>query len=325
MKVIEVQNQGKNSTLILGNRPIPKISPDEVLIKVHTSGVNRADIFQKQGLYPPPQGVSDVLGLEVCGIIEKKGSKVQGFNVGDKVCALLEGGGYASYAKAYYKQIFPLPDNLNFIEGASLPEALYTAYSNMFHYAKLKRGESLFMHGGTSGIGVFVAQIAHNFGIDFYTSVGSDDKLRFISNLTKCHAVNYNKNDFVQWIKEKTASRGVNVIIDIVGGDYFQRNIKCLSVGGRLICLSFLKGANIDANIAPIVFKELTIMGSTLRSKNKKEKALITKGLMKNLWPLLQQGAIKPIISGVFSIEEIALAHKKMESGDNIGKIILKF
>jgi NADPH2:quinone reductase len=324
MWTIEVEDPGANSKLVKGTRPMPSPLRDEVLIKTSAAGINRADIFQRNGLYPPPKGASDVIGLEVSGIIEKIGSNVKNFKVGDKVCALLEGGGYAQYSTAPASQTLPIPENLDFIEGAALPEALFTVYSNFFHHAKIKKGESFLIHGGASGIGTFAVQVARECGITCYATAGSDAKCHFIEELGAYAAINYKNTDFVEEIKKLTEQKGVNCIIDIVGGDYFNRNLRALATGGRMICLSFLQGAETKANLAPILFKNLTIMGTTLRNKTTKQKAKIAEDLKNNIWPLVESGKIKPVISKVFHFHNVMDAHKLMESGRHIGKIILK-
>ena len=324
MWAIEVTNPGKNSSLSKSSRPTPTPLPHEVLIKTYAVGINRADIFQKQGLYPAPPGASDILGLEVSGIIEEIGNKVTEFKKGDKVCAILEGGGYAEYVSVADTQVLPLPSNFDFTEGASLPEALFTVYSNLFHHAKMKKDESLLIHGGASGIGTFAVQLAKAFGIKCYTTAGNDDKCRFLEQLGAVRAINYKTSNFVEVIKDATNNTGVDAIIDIVGGEYFNRNLKCLANNGRMICLSFLQGAKIEANLASLVFKNLTIMGTTLRSQPPRKKAIIASDLKKHIWPLLEDKTIKPVIDSIFDINNVSKAHKLMEDSGHIGKIILK-
>lgn len=324
MWAIEVGNPGANSTLYKGARPVPNPLPHEVLIRTCAIGINRADLFQRYGLYPPPAGVSEVLGLEISGIVERIGESVSTFKIGDKVCALLEGGGYAEYAVASAAQTILIPKNLDFIQGAALPEALFTVYSNFFHHANIQKGESLLIHGGTSGIGTFAVQVAKEFGVTCFATAGNDKKCDFLEGLGAVRAINYKNNDFVECIKAITHGEGVNCIIDIVGGEYFNRNLKILANGGRLICLSFLQGSKIEANIAPLVFKNLTVVGTTLRSKNKEQKAEIASDLRKCIWPLLENGKIKPVIDSTFDLQNIEDAHKLMESSLHIGKIILK-
>lgn len=324
MWAIEVGNPGIDNYLYRGIRQVPNLSPHEILIKTYAAGINRADIFQKRNLYPAPNGASDVLGLEVSGIVEEIGENVSSFKKGDKVCALLEGGGYAEYAVASASQVLFIPDNLDFIQSAALPEALFTAYSNIFHHANLQKGESLLIHGGASGVGTFAVQIAREFGITCFATAGSDKKCSALEALGAKHAINYKNDDFVECIKELTGCAGVNCIVDIVGGDYFNRNLKTLASGGRMICLSFLQGSKIEANIAPLVFKNLSIIGTSLRNKTQEQKARIASDLKKHIWPLLEKDKIKPVIDSVFNFENVEDAHKLMESSLHTGKIILK-
>lgn len=324
MWAIKIENPGKDSSLKIGTCPIPEVLPNEILIKTAAIGVNRADIFQRNGLYPPPHGASDILGLEISGIVEKIGHDVTNWMPGDKVCALLEGGGYAEYAKVDASQVLHLPKGYNFIEGAALPEAFFTVYSNLFLHANLQKGESLLIHGGASGIGTTAIQIAKAFGIDCYTTAGSDKKCQFLQDLGAKIAINYKTFDFVEAIKSATKNQGVDCIIDMVGGDYFNRNLKILKHGGQMICISFLQGSKIEANIASLVYKNLTIMGTTLRTKKQADKANIAAGLKRDIWPLLENNSIKPIVDSVFSFKEAEKAHKLMEDSSHIGKIILK-
>ena len=319
-----IKHDNKANLLTVGSCAKPEIASNEVLIKTIAAGVNRADIFQKNGLYPPPPGSSDILGLEVAGTIAQIGKDVTGFNVGDRVCALLEGGGYAEYAAAPATQTLHLPENLDFIQGASLPEALFTAYSNLFDHAHMKPGESLLMHGGTSGLGTFTMQIATAFGINCYSTAKSDEKCIFLESLGAKNAINYKTHNFVEEIQSLTNGEGVNCIIDIVGGDYFNKNLKALANNGRLVCLSFLNGAKIEANLAPLLFKNLTITGTTLRNKSLLYKEKIANSLHKEIWPLLANNTIRPVIDSVFSFSEANNAHKLMEDSGHIGKIILK-
>lgn len=325
MRAIQITGSGNNTNLSMCLVPIPDILPDEVLIKTCAIGINRADIFQKQGLYAPPAGVSNILGLEISGIIEKTGSQILDFKPGDKVCALLEGGGYAQYAAVKASQIFILHDNIDFISAAAIPEAIFTSYSNIFNYAKMCAGESLLIHGGASGIGTMAIQIAREFGINCFATTGSDTKCAAIKELGASVAINYKTTDFVTEINHTTNNKGVDCIIDMVGGDYFNRNLKILAKNGRLICISLLGGAKIEANLAPVIFKNLTITGTTLRNKSATEKAIIATDLKQKIWPLLSSGKIKPVIDSVFDFTEANLAHQLMESGRHIGKIILKY
>ncbi|MCE3233554.1 MAG: putative quinone oxidoreductase, family [Rickettsiaceae bacterium] len=305
----------------IGKSDIPLPKPHEVLIKVFAAGVNRADILQKQGKYPPPQGASNILGLEVAGEIVRLGSDVTNWKIGDKVCALLEGGGYAEYAAAPSQQILPIPNGFDYIKAASLPEALFTVWSNLFHHSKIKPGETLLVHGGTSGIGIAAVQIAKEFGIICYATAGSDKKCNFLRDLGVKQAINYKTEDFYSII---SSLGGVDVILDMVGGEYFNKNINILNQGGRLVSIAFIGGAQAQVNFAPVLMKNLTLMGTTLRRKSLQDKAKIALELQEKLWPLLENGSIKPIIDSVFSLEEAEKAHELMKSSTHIGKIVLK-
>jgi putative PIG3 family NAD(P)H quinone oxidoreductase len=322
MKTVEVTGKGDNTHLAIGSRDIPTPNLGQVLIEVFASGVNRADILQRQGKYPPTQGVSDILGLEVAGKIVKIGEDVTTFKEGDKVFALLEGGGYAEFAVANVACVLPIPQNMNYVEAASLPEALFTAYSNLFFYAKMQKGESLLMHGGTSGIGVIAIQMAKEFGIKCFATAGSEKKCEFLNSLGVDLAINYKEQDFVEAIKQ---AGGVDVVLDMVGGDYFQKNLSILKQSGRLISIAMQNGAKTDINFAPLLLKNLTIIGTTLRNKPVDFKASIAKDLISLVLPKIASGRIKPVIDSVFSIDEAQKAHDLMQSGQHIGKIVLKF
>lgn len=322
MKTVEVMGKGENAHLTIGSRDIPTPNLGQVLIKVFASGVNRADILQRQGKYPPPEGVSSVLGLEVAGQIVKIGKDVTAFKEGDKVCALLEGGGYAEFAVANVACVLPIPENMSYIEAASLPEALFTAYSNLFFYAKMQKGENLLMHGGTSGVGVIAVQLAREFGIKCFATAGSEKKCEFLKELGVDLSINYKEQDFVETIKQ---AGGVDVVIDMVGGDYFQKNLSVLNQNGRLISIAMMNGAKTDINFAPLLLRNLTMIGTTLRNKPADFKASIAKDLINLVLPKIASGRIKPIIDSVFAIDEAQKAHDLMQSGRHIGKIILKF
>lgn len=321
MKTVEVLGMGGNARLEIGSRDIPTPSLEQVLIKVHAAGVNRADILQKQGKYPPPKGASDVLGLEVSGQVVEVGEGVKGLKKGDKVCALLDGGGYAEYAIANQACVLPIIDNMSFEQAASLPESLFTAWSNIFTHANMKEGECLLFHGGTSGVGVMALQIAKEFGIKCYATAGSKEKCDFLNNLGVDKAINYKEQNFVEIIKE---SGGVDVVIDMVGGDYWTKNLKLLKKGGRLISIAMINGAKAEINFVPLLINNLTLKGTTLRSKPIDFKASIQKELVQNIMPKLKDGAIKPIVDSVFDIEDVEKAHNLMLSSQHIGKIVLK-
>jgi len=301
--------------------PTPK--PNEVLIKVHAAGVNRPDIMQRQGLYPPPEGASNILGLEIAGTIVDLGDTQSHLKIGDQVCALVTGGGYAEYCTAAAPLCLPIPNGLNFTQAAALPETYFTVWSNLFDRAQLKANETVLIHGGSSGIGTTAIQLAKAFGANVIITAGSDEKCQFCTELGTDLAINYREQDFVQVIKGHTNGNGVDVILDMIGGDYFPRNIKCLNFDGRLVHIALQHGIKADINLLPIMLKRLSITGSTLRARNTGFKAAIAQQLQKNVWPLLATGQIKPIIHQTFPLAEAAKAHSLMESSQHIGKIIL--
>jgi NADPH2:quinone reductase len=304
-------------------RPIPKISETEVLIKVHAAGINRPDVMQRKGLYPPPPGASDIPGLEVSGKIIKLGKKVTHLNVGDHVCALVTGGGYAEYSLANAELCLPIPNGFNFIQAAALPETFFTVWSNVFDRAKIKPHENLLIHGGSSGIGTTAIQLVKAFGANVFITAGTKEKCDFCSKLGADVAINYKLQDFVTEIIHLTHDKGVDVILDMVGGDYFPRNLKCMGFDARLVQIAIQNGPKTEVNLLPIMLKRLTITGSTLRARNNAFKIDIAKQLLDKVWPLLESGDIKPVIHTIFPLEEAGKAHQLMESSEHMGKIIL--
>jgi putative PIG3 family NAD(P)H quinone oxidoreductase len=302
------------------DRPQPGMG--EVLIRVEAAGVNRPDIMQRKGLYPPPPGASDILGLEVAGTVAAVGEQVSSPRVGDDVCALVTGGGYAEYCIAAAPLCLPIPGGLNYIQAASLPETFFTVWTNVFERGKLQAWDSILIHGGTSGIGVAAIQLARCFGSKVFTTAGTEEKCRFCADLGAL-AINYHEQDFAASILELTDNRGVDVILDMVGGDYLQRNLSCLAMEGRLVQIAVMNGPKANINLATIMLKRLTLTGSTLRPRGVDEKARIARALLAQVWPLLESGEIKPIVHAVFKLEKAADAHSLMESGRHIGKIIL--
>jgi len=319
MKIIEVIAK----SLQLGTCCLPTPSATEVLIKVMAAGVNRADIMQRNGLYPPPAGASNVLGLEVSGIVEAVGADVDSVKIGDSVCALLTGGGYAEYCVADANLCLPIPKEISFIQAAGIPEAFFTVWSNLFERAQIKKGESLLVHGGSSGIGTTAIQFAKAFAIKVFITAGSQEKCDFCLQLGAEAAINYQKQDFVSEIKQLTDNQGVDVILDMVGGDYFSRNIKCMAYDARLVQIAIQKGYQAEVNLLPIMLKRLTITGATLRYRDIAFKRKIAKQLQQKVWPLLAEGKLTPVIDSVFSLENVAQAHELMESSLHKGKIIL--
>lgn len=324
MRAIEITTQGGPETLSLTTRAIPKPSANQVLIKVAAAGVNRPDVMQRKGLYPPPPGASDVPGLEISGTIVALGEQVAHLNIGDQVCALVTGGGYAEYCLASADCCLPIPAGLSFIQAAALPETFFTVWSNVFDRARLQPGETLLVHGGSSGIGTTAIQLAKAFNAKVFVTAGSAEKCRRCLQLGADAAINYHDEDFVDVILNLTQNKGVDVILDMVGGDYLPRNIKCMADDARLVQIAMQHGPKTDINLLPIMLKRLTITGSTLRARDDAFKADIAKQLLNNVWQLLATGKIKPIIHSTFSLSDAAKAHELMESNQHFGKIILE-
>ncbi|MEQ1740242.1 MAG: NAD(P)H-quinone oxidoreductase [Methyloglobulus sp.] len=319
MLAIEVQS-GKLAPV---ERPVPVPKAGQILIKVMAAGVNRPDVMQRKGLYPPPPGASDIPGLEIAGIIVALGDNPNNFNIGDKACALVTGGGYAEYCLASTSLCLPIPDNCSYIEAAGIPETFFTVWSNVFDRAQLQKGETLLVHGGGSGIGTTAIQLAKAFDANVIVTAGSSAKCQFCLELGADAAINYHEQDFVSEIAKITDNKGVNVILDMIGGDYFPRNLQCLAVEGRLVQIAVQQSPKSDINLWTMMSKRLTITGSTLRARDDSFKANIASNLMKHVWPLLTSGRVKPIIHSTFALTDAAKAHELMESSQHIGKIIL--
>jgi NADPH2:quinone reductase len=311
-------------SLKLTERAIPKLGIHQVLIKVTAAGVNRPDVMQRKGLYPAPQGASDIPGLEISGIIVALGSSVSPFKMGDVVCALVSGGGYAEYCLASMSHCLPIPTGLTLTEAAALPETFFTVWSNVFDRAQLQEGETLLVHGGSSGIGTTAIQLAQAFGAKVIITAGSKEKCEYCLELGADAAINYKEQDFVLEINRLTNNKGVNVILDMIGGDYFSRNLKCMADDARLLQIAIQNGAKTEINLLPIMLKRLTITGSTLRARDDVFKANIAEKLQQKVWPLLANGTIKPIIHARFALNEASKAHELMESSLHIGKILLE-
>jgi NADPH2:quinone reductase len=332
MNAIEITEFGAPDVLVLAERPMPEPKAGEVLIKVAASGVNRPDVFQRRGNYAPPPGASDVPGLEVAGEVVEGAIDEQrnpfGLKLGDRVCALLTGGGYAEYVSVPLAQCLPVPKGLSDVEAASLPETFFTVWSNVFERARLGRGEggeneTLLVQGGSSGIGVTAIQIAHALGFRVFATAGSADKCRACEALGADCAINYKSEDFVEVVKSLTHDRGVDVILDMVAGSYVSRELSALADGGRLVLIALLGGAKAELNCNEILRRRLTITGSTLRSRSVDFKATIATQLKTRVWPHLEAGRIKPVIYRAFPAAQAAQAHALMESGEHIGKIVL--
>ena len=323
MKVIEIREPGGPEVLVPAERPLPQPGEGEVLIKVAAAGVNRPDCLQRQGSYPPPKGASDIPGLEIAGEIAALGAGVSGLKIGEKVCALVTGGGYAEYCVAPAPQCLPIPKGYTMEQAAALPETFFTVWVNVFVRSDLKPGESFLVHGGTSGIGTTAIQLAKALGSTVFATAGSADKVAACTKLGADRAINYREEDFVEAVKEATGGKGVDVILDMVGGDYIPRDIKALAEDGRLSFIAFLGGPKAEVNFAAVMMKRLTITGSTLRARPVAVKAALAAELKTKVWPLLDAGKVAPVMAASFPLAEAAKAHALMESSDHIGKIVL--
>jgi putative PIG3 family NAD(P)H quinone oxidoreductase len=322
MQAIIIKKPGGPEVLQLEERESPKPKASEVLIEVKASGINRPDVFQRMGGYPAPEGApDDIPGLEVSGIIKEVGQDVKQWQVGDKVCALVAGGAYASEVAAPAVQCLPIPKGLNFVEGASLPETFFTVWSNVFDRGNFQKGESFLVHGGTSGIGVTAIQMVKSMGGKVFTTAGTQEKCDYAIKLGADLAINYKEQDFEEYLKDK--KEGVDVILDMVGGDYTAKNINILNSEGRLVIINAMKNAESTINMKKVMVKRLTITGSTLRARSPEFKAAIAEKLKKHIWPKIETGEIKPVIYKTFPLAEASNAHELMESSEHIGKIIL--
>jgi len=324
MTYIKLKKYGSADGLVPDRAPIPNPGRGEVLIKVEAAGVNRPDILQRTGNYTPPPGASDVLGLEVAGKIVSLGEEVKGWQVGDEVCALVASGGYAEFCVAPGPQCLPVPKGLSMVEAAGLPETFFTVWTNVFERGRLKSGETVLIHGGTSGIGTTAIQLAHAFGATVLTTAGSDEKCAFCEKIGAKKAINYRTKDFVKEVASLTDGKGVDLILDMVGGPYIEKNIAALTVEGRLVQIAFLQESSVMIDFLPMMLKRLTLTGSTLRPRSVEQKEAIAHALKKNVWPLLEKGIVKPIIFKTFPLAQAAEAHRLMESSAHIGKIILE-
>ena len=324
MMCIEISKPGDPGVLKLVERPDPRPGPGEVLIRVAAAGVNRPDVMQRRGAYPPPPGASDVPGLEVSGTIEALGEGVRSWRVGDDVCALVAGGGYATLCVAPARQCLPAPANLDLVAAAAIPETFFTVWTNVFDRGRLKAGESALFHGGTSGIGTTAIQLAAARGAQVFATAGSDEKCRACERLGAAHAINYKTTDFVEAIRSLTGDRGVDLVLDIVGGRYVPRNLAVLATDGRLVQIGFQGGeTSAPVDFRRVLGRRLTITGSTLRPRSVDEKGQIADALRQHVWPLIEAGAVKPVIYRTLPLREAAAAHALMESSEHIGKIVL--
>jgi len=321
MRAIEITTPGGPEVLRLAERPRPQPGAGEVLIRVYAAGVNRPDVLQRRGAYAPPPGAPDTPGLEVAGVIEE--GTAYGLKRGDAVCALVAGGGYAEYCVAPAGQTLPVPRGLTFAEAAGLPETFFTVWSNVFDRARLAEGESLLVQGGTSGIGVAAIQLAAAFGGTVYATAGSDEKCRVCEALGARRGINYRNEDFAAVIKDLTKGRGVDVVLDMVAGDYVPREIECMADDGRIAIIAVLGGATANINLAAVLRRRLTITGSTLRPRSVEFKTAIARQLREKVWPLIEAGRVKPMLFRRFPLADAAAAHALMESSQHVGKIVL--
>ncbi|MCD0490110.1 NAD(P)H-quinone oxidoreductase [Pedobacter sp. MC2016-14] len=322
MKAVVITSFGAPEVLKIEDRPIPQISNNnQVLIRVKAAGVNRPDVFQRKGNYPAPEGVqADIPGLEVAGVVEELGEGVTQWKIGDKVCALVAGAGYAEYVAVDAGHCLPVPENFTFIEAASLPETIFTVWHNVFQRGMLKKDEHFLVHGGSSGIGITAIQLARAMGAKVFATAGSDDKCKACIDLGALYCINYRNHDFEKELK----GSGIDVILDMIGGAYFNKNIEIMNPEARMVYINSMAGNTVELNIMKMMQKRITITGSTLRGRDTEFKSALAQDILKNIWPLINSGSFKPIIYAVFPISAAAAAHQLMEEGSHIGKIVLE-
>jgi NADPH2:quinone reductase len=324
MHYIAMEAPGGPEVLVLATGPVPRPATGEVLIRVAAAGINRPDILQRTGNYPPPPGASPILGLEVSGTVAALGAEVAGWHEGDAVCALVAGGGYAEYCVAPAPQCLPVPKGVALVDAAGLPETFFTVWTNVFDRGRLAAGESFLVHGGSSGIGTTAIQLARAFGARVFATAGSPEKCAVCRDLGAERAIDYRQEDFVAILKEATQGRGVDVILDMVGGPYVEKNLRSLALEGRLVQIAFLQGSKVTLDLAHLMMRRQTITGSTLRPRPVAEKAAIARNLRDKVWPLIEAGKVRPVIDRTFPLAEAAAAHRLMESSAHIGKILLR-
>lgn len=323
MTAIDPTIPGGPEVLVPVERPVPKPGPDEVLIRVAAAGVNRPDVIQRLGHYAPPPGASTIMGLELAGEIVAVGADVPAEVIGQLVCALVSGGGYAEYAVAPYGQTLPVPDTLSLVEAAAMPETLFTVWSNLFERAWATEGDTVLVHGGTSGIGTMAIGLGKLFNLTVIVTCGSDEKCAAALALGAAHAINYRTEDFVARVKDVTGGRGVAAVLDMVGGDYVPRNLQCLGDDGRHVSIAVQGGASATVPLFEIMRRRLTLTGSTLRNRDVSFKSLVADELSATVWPQVEAGLLKPVIDATFPLAQAAEAHRRMEAGDHVGKIVL--
>jgi putative PIG3 family NAD(P)H quinone oxidoreductase len=325
MRYVDLPTHGEAEVMRLATGPVPVPGPGELLVRVEAAGVNRPDVAQRQGTYPPPKDASPILGLEVAGEVVALGEGASGFALGDKVCALANGGGYAEFCVVPAGQALPWPKGFDAVRAAALPETFFTVWANLFQMVGLTEGETVLVHGGSSGIGTTAIQLARAFGATVYTTAGSAEKCAACLELGATRAINYRTEDFVEVLKAETAGRGVDAVLDMIGAAYLDRNLQVLAKDGCLSIIAFLGGAVADkVNLAPIMVKRLTVTGSTMRPRSAEEKRAIRDDLQTEVWPRLEAGDVAPVIHTVLPFEHVVEAHRLMESSSHIGKIILK-
>jgi putative PIG3 family NAD(P)H quinone oxidoreductase len=325
MRHVDLTTHGGPEVMRLVEGPLPSPRPGEILVRVEAAGVNRPDVAQRQGSYPPPKDASPILGLEIAGEIVGLGTGVTDFQIGDRICALANGGGYAEYCAVPASQALPFPKGYDAVQAAALPETFFTVWANLFQMAGLTEGETVLIHGGSSGIGTTAIQLAKAFGATVYTTAGSAEKCAACMDLGALRAINYKLEDFVEIVKEETQGRGVDTVLDMIGAAYFDRNLQVLAKDGCLSIIAFLGGSMVEkANLAPIMVKRLTVTGSTMRPRTAEEKRAIRDDLATEVWPRLERGDLAPVIHTVLPFEEVVEAHRLMESSEHIGKIVLK-
>jgi NADPH2:quinone reductase len=323
MIAVTARKPGGPEALELAERPVPQPGPGQILVRVEAAGVNRPDILQRQGVYPPPKGTTDILGLEIAGRVVAAGGNVQRCQPGDAVCALVSGGGYAEYCVADASAVLPVPDGVSMVEAASLPETFFTVAHNVFDRGRLRQGEIFLVHGGTSGIGVAAIQLAYLSGARVFATAGSDEKCHFCEALGAERGINYTREDFVEVLRAATGGHGADVILDMVGGDYLDRNIRAAAEDGRIVQIAFQRGSRVTADFMRLMLKRLTLTGSTLRIRPPAVKASIARRLQAVVWPWLAKGRVKAVVDKTFPLAEAAQAHAYLESGQHMGKIVL--
>jgi NADPH2:quinone reductase len=322
MRAIEITQPGGPDVLKVVDRPDPRADPGQLLVKVEAAGVNRPDLMQRLGKYPPPPGAPDIPGLEIAGTVRAVGPGVSRWRTGDRVCALVAGGGYAELCVVPEPQCLPLPDGLDPIAAAAIPETYFTVWTNLFQRARLQRGERVLVHGGTSGIGTTAIQLAREWNATIFATAGSDEKCAACERLG-AQAINYTTSDFEEVVRASTAGRGVDVILDIIGGEYLSRNLDCLAMEGRLVQIGLQGGARAEINLSTLMQRRATLTGSTLRPRSPEQKGLIARDLEQHVWPLLAAKRVGPVVHATFPLEQAAAAHRLLESGEVIGKVVL--